>query len=375
MENQVNRSMRGVRPFFAFLGRYLTPFARVVFCLLPVFAILHLLAVISPDMADTINASVGNVFRFCLATLTGSLPFSLGEMLLIGAPFLVGIPVAYALVAKRNTASLPRTLISLLAVLALLYILFVPTLGCAYHATTLDKKLSLDRRPVSSEQLFSTAVILREEANALAEQVYSRHEGFTVMPYAFSEMNGKLLEAYDSLAAKHTFLQSMDTRLKPVGISEAMSYAHITGVYSYMTGEANINVDYPDFTIPFTAAHEMAHQRGIAREDEANFVAFLVCSASEDAYIRYAGYMSMLRYVGNALAGADYEAYARLWEGYSPVLRHENAAYSAFYKKYENSMLGEVTGSINDAYLQMQGTAGTKSYGMVVDLAVAYYRN
>ncbi len=373
MEEKLEQSSRTRRIVNA-ARRYLTPFTAIVFFLLPVFALLHLLASLSPDAADALNGSVGAAFRFCLAKLTELIPFSLGEMLLLGAPLLVGIPVVYVLITRWDGASLLRTLLALLAALALLYILFVPTLGCAYHATALDKKLSLDRRPVSAAELYETAVVLRDEANALTSELYSRQGGFTVMPYTFSEMNEKLLRAYDRVTAQYPFIQSMDTRLKPVGISEAMSYAHITGVYSYMTGEANINVDYPDFTIPFTAAHELAHQRGIAREDEANFVAFLVCTASEDSYIRYTAYMTMLRYVGNALASVDYEAYVRLWEGYSSVMRHENAAYADFYKKYEDSVLGEVTGSINDAYLQMQGTAGTKSYGMVVDLAVAYYR-
>lgn len=362
------------RHFFCALCRRLNLFSKIVFCLLPLFFVLHLLAVASPAIADVINGSVGNAFRFCLAKISDVIPFSLGETLLIGVPFLVGIPVIYVLIAKRDADAPVRLLSTLLAVVSLLYILFVPTLGCAYHASTLDRKLYIDRRPVSAAELYSTAEILREKTNALTAELYSRHDGFTVMPYTFDEMNEKLLDAYDRVTDTYSFLPSMRTRLKPVGISEAMSYAHITGVYSYMTGEANINVDYPDFTLPFTAAHELAHQRGIAREDEANFVAFLVCTSSEDSYIRYSGYTSMLRYVGNALAGVDYEAYVRLYEGYSDVIRQENAAYAAFYKKYEDSVLGEVTGGINDAYLQLQGTAGTKSYGMVVDLAVAYYR-
>ena len=34
-----------------------------------------------------------------------------------------------------------------------------------------------------------------------------------------------------------------------------------------------------------------------------------------------------------------------------------------------------VVGTVNDSYLQSQGTPGTKSYGMVVDLAVAYHKS
>ncbi len=360
---------------FEWLRRELSLFARITLGLLPVAALLHAVAALSPSIADFLNGTLGAAFRFLLAKITDLLPFSVGEMLLLGAPFLLIIPLVCAFLSHRgDLRALRRAIFSLLGVIALLYVLFVPTLGVAYQTSPLDERLALDRREVSASELYDTALLLRDETNALTAEIFSRHEGFTVMPYSFSVMNEKLLRAYDRVSETYPFIQSMDTRLKPVGISEAMSYAHITGVYSYMTGEANINVDFPDFTLPFTAAHELAHQRGIAREDEANFVAFLVCIASDDAYIRYSGYMSMLRYVGNALYRADKDAYRTLVEGYAPALLYENSAYAQFYQKYEDSTLAEIAGSVNDAYLQLQGTAGRKSYGMVVDLAVAYYR-
>ena len=50
-------------------------------------------------------------------------------------------------------------------------------------------------------------------------------------------------------------------------------------------------------------------------------------------------------------------------------------AYSAFFEQYRESEAGKVGSSINNAFLQANGTVeGTKSYGLVVDLAVAYYR-
>ena len=38
------------------------------------------------------------------------------------------------------------------------------------------------------------------------------------------------------------------------------------------------------------------------------------------------------------------------------------------------SVASEISGVVNDTYLTIQGTPGTASYGMVVDLAVAYYK-
>ena len=150
---------------------------------------------------------------------------------------------------------------------------------------------------------------------------------------------------------------------------------HITGVYSFFTGEANVNTNFPDSTLPFTMAHEMAHQRGLAREDEANFVAFLVTMESDDAYIRYSGYYEIFKYFVNALYEADYSLFEELYARADKRLVGEVRAFNTFFKQYEDSAAASVTGSINDAYQQMQGVEeGIKSYGLVVDLTVAYYK-
>ena len=48
-------------------------------------------------------------------------------------------------------------------------------------------------------------------------------------------------------------------------------------------------------------------------------------------------------------------------------------AYNEFIEPYEDHVLGEVSSTVNNAYLEMNGTEGVASYGLVVDLAVAYY--
>ena len=54
---------------------------------------------------------------------------------------------------------------------------------------------------------------------------------------------------------------------------------------------------------------------------------------------------------------------------------NELVAKNNFFKKYQNSVSSQVSGTVNDIYLQSQGTPGRKSYGMVVDLLVAYLKN
>ena len=53
----------------------------------------------------------------------------------------------------------------------------------------------------------------------------------------------------------------------------------------------------------------------------------------------------------------------------------EMKAYSKFFDKYRENIAEKVSEKVNDSFLTINGTEGTKSYGMVVDLAVAYYKD
>lgn len=338
--------------------------------------IIYVVARISPAFADFFNQNVSEIFRRVLAALTNPLPFSFGEACLLLLPLVFCLTVWYAAAYRCDTWRSTWSFVAiLLAVLSLALSMFVFTFATGYHGTSLDKKLELDQKEVSAEELYQTALILAEQVNLERESMMYGQDNFSVMPYSLSEMNDKLLIAYDGFCAEHAFIDHYNTRLKPVMLSELMNYTHITGVYSYFTGEANIDVAFPDYTIPYTAAHELAHQRGIAKEDEANMVAFLVCINSDDAYIRYSAYLNMYEYVANALYVASPELYNDARSTLDPQVRREMVAYNGFFAKYQNSAAGSVSGAVNDTFLKFQGTEGTASYGMVVDLTVAYYKS
>ena len=338
--------------------------------------IIYLVARLSPAFADFFNQNVSELFRRTLAFFTSPIPFSVGEALILLLPVGFGLTVWYAAKYRCDTWRSTWSFVGiLLAVLSLILSMFVFTFATGYHGRTLDQKLGLDQKEVSAEELYQTALILAEKVNEEHANTVYGADGFSVMPYSLSDMNDKLLDAYDGFCAEHAFIDHYDTRLKPVMLSELMNYTHITGVYSYFTGEANIDVAFPDYTIPYTAAHELAHQRGIAREDEANMVAFLVCMQSDDAYIRYCAYLNMYEYVANALYRANPDLYSQVRATLNADVRSEMVAYSAFFSKYQNSTASSVSGAVNDTFLKFQGTEGTASYGMVVDLTVAYYKH
>ncbi len=350
--------------------------SKIIFLLTAITAVLHVISFFSEGFANFFNRYISSAVRGALALITNLIPFSLAEMLLILLPIIAVLLIVYAL--RRYSDSWRSVLVYvgiIISVLCVFYILFFWGFGVGYNTTSLDRQLELDRQAVSAEELQATAIILAEKANEEAKNVDFRSRNFSVMPYSISELSGKLNSSYASFRAKNGLVSGLKSNIKSVMLSEAMSYTHITGVYSFFTGEANINVNFPDYTLPFTAAHEMAHQRGIAREDEANFIAFLVCIESDDAYIRYSGYVNMLEYVLNALFGANEGYYKDVVKTVNTNILYEFVSYSDFFSQYRNSHASKVSSAVNDTYLKLNGTEGEKSYGMVVDLAVAYYKS
>ncbi len=353
----------------------LPKFSIVLYIIAGATALAHIISANSEAFSDFINMNVSRWVRFLLAHITNIIPFSIAEMLIIGLPVIF---VALCIFSVRRFSDTTRHMLVFvgiaLSLLSVFYTLFFWGYGVGYNGAPLEDKLELERTEVSAQELKETAEILAEKTNEAAQDVFFRSQSFSVMPYNIASLSDKLCEAYEAAYDKYDFISPLTSNLKPVILSEPWSYTHITGVYSYFTGEANINVAFPDYCIAYTAAHEMAHQRGIAPEDEANFVAFLVCIESDDPYIRYSGYVNLLEYVLNALYSADKTAYAEVYRTIDRNVRCEFASYSEFFAKYRDSAASNVADKVNDTYLKLNGTEGSKSYGLVVDIAVAYFK-
>ena len=351
---------------------------KSIYILAGVSLLIYITAIFSPAFADFFNRYPAAAFRALLAYITFILPFSLAETVLI---LLIPAAVFIIIYACRHYCDSWRNVLifgaKVLSAVCLLFSMFVWTLGTGYRTTELDEKLGLSDQKITAESLKETSELIIDRLNELVSDVEFGEDGFSVMPYSRGEMNKKLMDAYSRLCDKYSFVPRLYSRVKPVMLSELMSYTHITGIYTYFTGESNINIAFPSFTIPFTAAHELAHQRGFAREDEANFIAFLVCLESDDPYIRYSGYSNMISYLLDAYYRADksegHADYKELYAKINKSVRIEDRAYYDFFQKYADNIVADISGAVNDAYLQIQGTEGTVSYGLVVELAVKYY--
>lgn len=357
----------------AFIKRNIPTPALVLFAVFLLMLLIKGVASLSVGFADFFNRYISAVFRALLAYLTALLPFSLAETVILCALPVAVIYLVWCVTVAAKKSKLTRQVFVLLALLCYLGSSFFLTYGIGYNASPLEEKMELDVHDLSVEELTVACVETITELRALEPQITRAANGTAKLPWSFSEMIGKLNDAYDTLYEQYDFLSPLHAPVKQIALSEPLTYTHMSGFYTFWSGEANVNVNYPDFINVYTAAHEMAHQRGIAPEDEANFVAFLACDASDDPYIRYCGYANLLEYLMDAMYRADVTRYRALVGAYPEGLRAEYIAYSEMFDKYRDSKASEVADTVNDAYLKAQGqTEGSRSYGLVVDLAAAY---
>lgn len=358
------------------IRKYVPPPALICYCFFFLGMLVLLLSICSRGFADIWNRYPAAFSRSLFSYLTYPLPVSFAEFIVLCLPVLLFLLFRYAIrtasLTKRHTV---RYIISLFSALAFVFGTLTVNFSSGYYAPGLDEKLGLAVAPSEASKLRELGEYLLKSSNELAESLNVGEKG-SYMGYDTDVLSKKLNASYDALRQQYDFIPYMHSRVKPLLLSEPMTYTHIAGVYTFFSGEANLNVNFPDYTLPFSAAHEMAHQRGFAREEEANFIAFLCCINSDDDYIKYSGYLNLYEYVASALYDTDREAYFDMITDMSYSVRRELIAYGDFFEKYEENVAADVTGAVNDVYLKSQGQSeGSRSYGLVVDLAIAYYQN
>lgn len=327
-------------------------------------------AFFSTGIYPPISRAVGGFFSI--------FPFSFAEFLLYGLIIAVTAFIVVCVVrAARRALPLRRFLNWLLTVLLIGGIgmnAFYWMWGFNYYRTTLAERMGLHVRDSNVTELEELCTLLAADANHLRAQVSTDADGI----FAYRDGNigvlRKIPAAYGKLREIYAEFQGAVYSPKPVFASEALSYAGISGIYIPFTEEANVNVDDPPLLVASSAAHETAHFLGIAREEEANFAAYLACTRSGDKELEYSGTMLALIYAGNALSAADSARYGDLYGTYSDAVRRDLAAYNAYLKAHEGQVSETVT-EVNDNYLRSHAqTSGVQSYGEMVDLLLAFRR-
>lgn len=344
--------------------------------LLPLGLLLPRVAAANPMAAEWYARLIYPAISGALCAVSGLFPFSLAEVG-VYACLLLALGFVLAYVFRWLTKRIPLLkLVSLLLTLAIaagaLLNVFYLVWGFNYARPTLYELMDLPVRERPMEELRQLCEELATEAAALRAQVAEDAAGAYTLPEGWRVHFQKLPAAFERLGLEEPLFARRARPAKGVLASEAMSWAGIAGIYIPFTAEANVNVHQHPLLLLSSAAHETAHYLGVAKEDEANFVAYLACRASEDPAIAYSGAMLALIHCTNKLHEADPAALLTVQERYSEGMVRDLLSYNAYWDRYEGALEAAVT-SVNDTYLKLnQQQSGVKSYGLMVDLLLAW---
>lgn len=330
-----------------------------------------------PGKTRSIYYQVVRPIHDFMADFCDHFSFSLAE-LLIGI-FAIGLIVeiirtAFKIVLKGKLVT--RFLSLLLLVISdvcLIYGGFCILWGVYYSASDVSEICGVSSTGVKHEDLIQVDEFFVQLANEYSSQVNRDADGCTVFSDEVIFENAYHL--YDNIEEVFPGLKATPHRPKPVHFSEIVSYMDFTGFFFPFTAEANINVHSPDSMIPATIAHELAHQRGIAAEDEANFIAVVSCMESEDPEYIYSASLLALIHLQNALyKSGDKDAWNKIKDSYSEGVINDLNQNSNYWTKYRKSKVYKASNGTYDAFLKSyKQTLGTETYGACVDLLVEYY--
>lgn len=358
----------------------LLSFRRVwLLLLLPLALVLYELAAAFPAFAEWYARYPYRVFSRAVNWLTGLLPFSLAEIFLwllipgILTWLIVGI-VRLCRIPQNRRRRLAGFLLTPFCAASLLLFWFVVSCGINYSRYSFAQVCGLPVQDSTVEELYALNLSLAEEVSSLRQQLPEDENGVMVSSFSQGEKTDQARICYDTLQETYPTLFAGYSAPKGVIASRLMSWCDITGIFIPFTFEANVNIDVPFYSQPATMCHELSHLRGYMREDEANFIAYLACRNSESLEFQYSGAMLAFVHANNALYDANSELGQEVYSSLYPGVQRDFAYNSAYWKQFEGPV-SEISSSVNDSYLKANGQEdGVKSYGRMVDLLLADFR-
>ncbi|MBX3255095.1 MAG: DUF3810 domain-containing protein [Chitinophagaceae bacterium] len=320
--------------------------------------------------AGKLYPGIASFFR----TALGTVPFSVGDLLYATA-FLFLVWKIMRLIFLWRKKRISRTGITsripaLLIVLLSVYILFNILWGLNYNRPGIHEQMGFERNRYSKEELIEINRLLLQEVNTCKSAI-SRHPA----PYPSSkELFSKTADVYNRVAQQYPLFIYKNVSVKPTLFGWLGNYLGFSGYYNPLTGEAQVNTQIPVFTQPYVACHEIAHQLGYAKENEANFVGYIVATASGDPQFMYSAYFDLFLYANRSLYHTDSVTAIMLMQQLAPAVKEDLTTLRQYYKKYENPVEPVIRWAYGKYLEANSQPMGMLSYSEVVADLIGYYK-
>lgn len=318
---------------------------------------------IEANVVPYIFKPISKILRF----LTGWLSFSVGLVFVYGLTvFLIyrlGKSIIYIIKRKTRFKSF---LLNVLAWASPVYLFYMCTWGFLYHRKPVHQVLKYDTSPVNKEELKSLCEDLVAETNQLRKQIPSEY----IDTVSHKEIFKKAALGFKETSKQYPFLYFAEPQsLKMATGSKLIAFMGAGGIYTFWSGEANVNKIHANHNIPYVALHEMAHQVGVASEDEASYVSWIVSKNHPDLLFQYSANYNVVWRSLRRLWSVDSTAANLLYGQLDSLVYRDAEIENKRWKPYRNLVAEYVVSPFYNFFLKANGREeGAMSYDMVIDL-------
>jgi hypothetical protein len=284
---------------------------------------------------------------------------------------LIGVLVKIIMDLVSSKITIKQFLFNLLSFISPIYFFYMILWGLAYHRLPLEKLMRLDSSKLAKNEVISLTNTLIDSANFYRKNISNT----SIQNYTFDKVFDKAPLGFQRLSSQYSYLKYTVPSIKKASGSYLLAYMGTSGVYLFPTGEANVNTLNRIYDAPYTTSHEMAHQLGIASEDEANFVAYLACKNHPDTLFRYSAYYSTVFRFINRIGRYDSLAAKQLYNRLIPEVIGDRKNEIEVWKQFQNPFEKYIISNIYDLFLKSNGVEdGSNSYDRVIELMVSERR-
>ena len=351
------------------------PAAHIAAIISAAVILAHLALRSDSELMAKLSETVVRPAHRALAVFWSNIGFSAAECLIALFAVSVIAYILYKLIRIVRGGDRLRqaysALMTLIAAGLFVYALFCVLWGVYYYGDDFETMSGIKAEKISTQQLETVTRYFAARLNEYGEAVRKDENGLYAV--TADELIEKSPEVFSVTEKRFACLEGPDIAVKGVHFSRVMSYLDFTGFFFPFTAEANVNTDCPTSSLAATIAHELSHQRGVAKEQEANFTAVMACLDYGDIDYCYSACRLAYIHLGNALYGADREAWAEIYDDLSDFVKRDLKAESEYWKQFETPVQ-TVSNAVYEGFLHSYDqTLGLKSYGACVDLLVCYY--
>lgn len=313
-------------------------------------------------------------FSKILRVLFGWIPVSFGDILyFLAACWLLWKMIKnIRLLFKKKLAgkAAVNKLLKLFLRFAFIYIIFNIFWGINYDRKGIAYQLDLKHLKYDTSDLIMLQKLLLDKVNASKIAILTNDE-----PYpSKKELIKRAQKSYEEAQTIYPFLHYKSLSVKASFYGIPGDYLGFTGYYNPFTGEAQINTTVPEFLQPYIATHEMAHQLGYAKENEANFVGYLAAVNSHDSLFHYSTYLDLFIYANREVYYFDSVSSRLALQQLIPEVKDDIRELRKFNEAHRSFLEPAITWLYGNYLKLNQQPQGIHTYNAVVAMLIAYYK-